>query len=139
MKNLLLLSLVGLFALTSCGETEKKPEKEYNFNSVFHYYQLNAVTVYNKSGNFTLSNEQLVDFQQYLENFKYKKILETSEAHTGSIVLKLTMNDEYHHLVTNADGENLYAPGALFTYMDSANINKTVVFNTNGINFDEYK
>ena len=119
MKNLLTY-LILLIVATGCSDSKE------NFSEFVDVEKVTNVKMYNNSGEFQLSHQQLGKFKKEIATLTIERDF---SAKVGGITMDVTINGVIYTFSTNTHGKYIEIPinGIEWSY-----------FNTNGINFDNY-
>ncbi len=117
MKSLLPIILFLLATLLGCNSS-KKP-----LNDFIKIDSITKATIHNNHGSFDLNSSQLVQLKKELKLLTEEKELTVKVGMKGVII---TINQKDYHIEGQTHGK----------YVDISGIG---CFNTNGLNFDNYK
>lgn len=113
--------------VTACSYKEVIPIED-----LINIKSINKVEMHNNSGDFELSNEQIVEFREDLELLKH---IPNESVKVGGIMMKIYGEKEQYIITGNTNGT--------YVEIDVVNVNSdfsdTYTFKCSGINFDNYK
>lgn len=91
----------------------------------------------NNSGRFYLTPEQLISFKKDLYRLSYAP---NFSAKVGAISMELTIKGEEYQLTSSTNGQYVEANSSIATKnQDQLTPKSWLYFETNGVNFDNYK
>ena len=112
-------------------------ERTLSFADLVDIKQIEKVEMRNNSGTFLLSQSQLKQFKEQIATMSYDPNM---SAKVGAINMTLTIAGQEHLLSTATHGDYVEAHNSIVgTSMESIEGKAWIYFNTNGINFDNFK
>lgn len=106
-------------------------------NDLVEIDAIEKVHLSNNSGSFDLTDSQLTNFKKDLHCLTYEP---NFSAKVGAIGITITIHGKAYHLASSTHGQYVEAHASIATKnQDQIQADSWLYFNTNGVNFDNYK
>lgn len=135
MKRNLFIAILLFPLLFACAE--RNTVSVSHLSDLMDIDAIEQVKMSNNSGTFYLSPEQLVSFKKDLHKLSY---VPGSGAKVGAISMDLTIKGKKYGLSSSTHGQYVEAHSSIATKnQDQLIPDSWLYFETNGVNFDNYK
>ncbi len=134
--TIIILISLSLFACKNSNTDEAVALTSMKFSDFVEVENIESVLMRNNSGEFELSENQIKNFRKELGEMIYEP---TSSAKGGVIYVIVTIDKSDYVISTSTNGEYAEVHSHIVTKNNDLIRNGWLYFNTNGLNFDNYK